>query len=44
MKKNQLDQQWITLILEAKKIGLSAEEIRNFLHDKSLEDTKEINQ
>ena len=35
MKKDQLDQQWITLILEAKKIGLSVEEIRNFLHDKS---------
>lgn len=35
MKEDQLDQQWLSLILEAKKIGLSVEEIRNFLHSKS---------
>lgn len=40
MKKDQLDQQWLTLILEAKKIGLSVEEIRNFLHGKSTEESK----
>lgn len=42
MKKNQLDQQWFTLILEAKKIGLSVEEIRNFLHSTSTEELSKI--
>lgn len=40
MKKDQLDQQWLTLILEAKKIGLSVEKIRKFLHSKSTEESK----
>lgn len=42
MKKNQLDQQWFTLILEAKKIGLSVEEIRSFLHSTSAEELTKI--
>ena len=44
MKKEQVDQQWFTLILEAKKIGLSVEEIRNFLHGKTTEGLKKISQ
>ena len=39
MKKDQLDQQWFALILEAKKIGLTVEEIRNFLQAKSPENS-----
>ena len=30
MKKDQLEQQWITLILEAKKIDLTVEEVQTF--------------
>jgi DNA-binding transcriptional MerR regulator len=29
-KKNQLDEEWISLIMEAKKLGLSIEEVRAF--------------
>ncbi|MGM7723658.1 anti-repressor SinI family protein [Metabacillus sp. Hm71] len=29
-KKNQLDEEWISLIIEAKKLGMSIEEIRAF--------------
>ena len=44
MKKDQVYQQWFTLILEAKKVGLSVEEIRNFLHGKTTEGLKKISQ
>ena len=44
MKNEQLDQQWFTLILDAKKIGLSVEEIRNFLHGKTTDGLKKISQ
>lgn len=29
---NQLDQEWIELMMEAKKLGLSFDEIKQFLH------------
>ncbi|WP_120191009.1 anti-repressor SinI family protein [Ammoniphilus oxalaticus] len=29
--KDMLDQEWVNLILEAKEIGISKEEIRDFL-------------
>ncbi len=44
MKNERLDQQWYTLILDAKKIGLSLEEIRNFLHGKTTDGLKKISQ
>jgi len=30
-KKNQLDEEWISLIIEAKELGVSIDEIRDFI-------------
>jgi DNA-binding transcriptional MerR regulator len=30
-KKNQLDEEWISLIIEAKELGVSIDEIREFI-------------
>ena len=35
LEGEEIDQEWLYLILEAKKIGLSMEEIRSFLRQES---------
>lgn len=36
MEDYQLDREWIELILEAKKLGLDQEAVRNFIKEPSL--------
>ncbi|WP_339147142.1 MULTISPECIES: anti-repressor SinI family protein [unclassified Sutcliffiella] len=31
LKKYQLDKEWVSLIMEAKKLGLGIEEVRTFI-------------
>ncbi|MDN4526792.1 anti-repressor SinI family protein [Fictibacillus fluitans] len=31
-RKEHLDQEWVNLILQAKKMGISIEEVRTYLH------------
>ncbi|MFZ7945797.1 MULTISPECIES: anti-repressor SinI family protein [Bacillaceae] len=33
---NVIDQEWVALILEAKKLGISIEDVREFLNQDSL--------
>ncbi|SET48195.1 Anti-repressor SinI [Salinibacillus kushneri] len=35
MRKDELDKEWVTLMLEAKEIGLTIEEIRDYFAEKS---------
>ncbi len=41
IKNKQIDQHWFTLILEAKKIGLTIDEIKNFLKSESNQNSNE---
>ena len=35
--RGNLDLEWAMLILEAKNLGLTAEEVRDFIHNKNKE-------
>lgn len=41
-QKSSLDTEWIDLILEAKKIGMSIQEIQKFLNQEGLQSEKII--
>ncbi|GAA0493032.1 hypothetical protein GCM10008986_19330 [Salinibacillus aidingensis] len=37
MRKDELDKEWVTLMVEAKQIGLTIDEIRDYFTDKGAE-------
>ena len=41
IKKKQIDQHWLTLILEAKKLGLTIDDIKNFLKSKTNQNSNQ---
>ncbi|WP_309487755.1 anti-repressor SinI family protein [Bacillus sp. SD075] len=43
MKENNIDEQWLLLIMEAREIGLTPKEIRSFLSIQSNGEIENLN-